>query len=225
MRAGTDMRVGILILGLAGVLSLAGAMGAAVTIDRIAVIVGKHVVKASDIDRDLRLTEFLNREPLDLSAPARRKAAERLIDQQIIRTELATGGYGRATDANAEALLGQIQKDRFGNTAPRLHAELSRYSVTEDELRRQLLWQLTVLRFIQQRFQGAGSVTDEAERTYYDQHLADLKKQNPKDSTFDALEPQIRTLLEGEAVNHDFEDWLSRARQRTQIEYREGAFQ
>jgi len=34
----------------------------AVVLDRIAVIVGKHVIKTSDIDVDLRLTAFLNRE-------------------------------------------------------------------------------------------------------------------------------------------------------------------
>ena len=34
---------------------------ASVVVDRIAVIVGKDAIKLSDIDRDLRVTEFQNR--------------------------------------------------------------------------------------------------------------------------------------------------------------------
>lgn len=194
-------------------------------IDRIAVIVGKAVIKTSDIDRDLRLTEFLNRQPVNLDAQARKQAAERLIDQQVIRKELATGGYSRATDADANALLASIEHDRFGAAEARLDAALERYGLTEDELRRELLWQLTVLRFIQERFQPGVVVTDQEVRAYYDQHLADLQRANPHNSTFAALEPKIHDLLTGEAVNKDFDAWLTRARQDTHIEYRQGAFQ
>ena len=60
-------------------------LAGAVLIDRIAVIVGTHVVKASDVDRDLRLTSFINRQQMDFTSAAKRKAADRLVDQQIIR--------------------------------------------------------------------------------------------------------------------------------------------
>ena len=81
-----------------GLLSLVGfsaLLSAAVVLDRIAVIAGTHVIKASDIDRDLRLTDFLNRAQLDFSASAKRESAERLITQQIIRDEIVSGGYRR----------------------------------------------------------------------------------------------------------------------------------
>jgi hypothetical protein len=213
------MRTAILLL------TCTAAWGSAVVIDRIAVVVGKSVIKSSDIERDLRLTEFLNREPLSLSLQARRQAAERLIDQQIIRTEIAAGGYSRATDADAEAMLVRLQRDRFGAAESRMRAELERYGLTKDQLRQELLWQLTVLRFIQQRFQPGVVVADQDVRTYYDQHLADLKRENPGNSSFAALEPKIHDLLAGQGVNHDFEDWLSRARQRTHIDYHQAAFQ
>src|SRR5947209_839509 len=77
------------------------ALYGATVIDRIAVVLGKHVIKASEIDLDLRVTEFLNREPLTRDAAAKKKSAERLIDQQLIRQELATGGYSRAGEADA----------------------------------------------------------------------------------------------------------------------------
>ena len=202
----------------------AGAQGA-VVIDRIAVIVGKHVIKLSDVERDLRLTAFLNRATLDLSPKAKRQAAERLVDQQIIRGELAASGYERATDAQADVLLAEIRRDRFADSAEKLRAALARYGLTTEELQAQLLWQLTVLQFIQQRFQPEVSVSDEDIRAYYDQHVADLRREHPRNSSFETLQPDIRRILEGEAINKDFEDWIAGARQRTQIVYREGAFQ
>lgn len=203
---------------------LSALIARGVVIDRIAVVVGKHVIKSSDVERDLRLTQFLNQEPLNLAAPVRRQAADRLVDQDVIRGEIAAGGYSRAHDSDAEALLRQIQRDRFGGTEARMTAELSRYGLTEEALRNQLLWQLTVLKFIQQRFQPGVSVSDDDVRAYYDQHIADLRRQYPRDNTFAALEPKIRSLLEGEAVNRDFETWLDEARKRTKIEYHQEAF-
>ncbi|HTX36984.1 MAG TPA: hypothetical protein VME43_18270 [Bryobacteraceae bacterium] len=213
------MRVALLF-----VVSMAG-FPAQVVIDRIAVIVGKSVIKLSDIERNLRLTEFLNREPLNVSVQDRRPAAERLIDQQLIRNEIATGGYTRASDADAEGLLKRLEQDHYAGSATRLDAALERYGLTENELRREFLWQLTVLGFIRQRFQPGVDITDQQVETYYNQHLAELKREYPRENTLAALTPQIRDLLTGQEVNKEFDDWLAQARKRTQIEYRQGAFQ
>src|SRR5260370_16139417 len=91
-------------------LFLVSALEGAVVIDRIAVIVGQHVIKASDIDRDLRLTEFMNREPLNLNREAKRRSAERLIDQEVIHMEILTGGYTQPAGAEAGALAKRLQK-------------------------------------------------------------------------------------------------------------------
>jgi len=191
----------------------------AIVIDRIAVIVGKHAVKLSDIDRDLRVTAFLNRQALVENADARRKAADRLIDQQVIRDELATGGYGRPTDADAEAMLRQVRQTRYAGAEARMRQALAQYGLTEDELRAHLLWQLTVLRFIEQRFQPGVLVTDDEIRAYYDQHPEVGK------AAFAVAAPEIRKTLEGEQVNTQFEAWLDEARKGQRVEFREGAFQ
>jgi len=196
-----------------------------VVIDRMAAIAGKHVIKSSDIARDLRLTEFLNREPPSITPAGKRKAADRLIDQAIIRDEIATGEYTRATDSEAVEMLGQIRKERYGQSEARLRQALSEYGLTKDELVAQLLWQLTVLRFIDQRFRPGIVLADEDVRNYYEQHLADLKRQYPRDNNFSALEPKIRASLEGERINQDFETWLEGARKRQRVEYRQGAFE
>jgi hypothetical protein len=206
-------------------LLLVGAASAGVVVDRMAVIVGKHVIKTSDIERDLRLTEFLNQEQLKINSDEKHRSAERLIDQEVVRQELLTAGFRRPTDTNAAALEAQLCQERFGGSQPRLHEALGRYGLTEDQLRDQLVWQLTVLNFIEQRFRAGTLVTDEDLRSYYDQHLAELRRQYPQDSSFKALEPKIRASLEGERVNQNFTQWLEQARKQYHIEYKQEAFQ
>jgi len=206
-------------------LMLASASSAEVVLDRMAVIVGKHVIKTSDIDWDLRVTECLNRESLNFSPKAKRQSAERLIDQEIIRQEIVTGNYRRPPDSDAGALLNNLRRDRFGGSDVRIREELQRYGITEDQLRAQLLWQLTVLRFIDQRFRPAVIVSDEEVNAYYNQHLTDLRRQYPDDHSLEGLEPKIRSLLEGERINENFNQWLEEARKGVRIEYRQEAFQ
>ena len=201
------------------------AASAAVVLDRIAVIADNHVIKSSDIDWDLRVTAFLNREPLNINPQTKRQAAERLIDQEIIRMEIVTGNYRRPSDADADTLLTQLRRDRFGGSDVRMRQELQRYGVAEELLHAQLLWQLTVLRFIDERFRPGVIVTDDEVQAYYNQHRAELERENPKDSRLEALEPKMRSQLEGQKINEAFNQWLEAARKRYRIDYKQEAFQ
>jgi len=104
---------------------LASLLPGAVVLDRVAVVVGKRAIKLSDIERDIRVTAFLNHATLETSAAARCKSAERLVDQTVIRDEIATGDYERATDADAVGLLNNLRRDRFGGSDARLREELT----------------------------------------------------------------------------------------------------
>jgi peptidyl-prolyl cis-trans isomerase SurA len=209
--------------GLIGLFGLWTLLPAAVVLDRLAVIAGTHAIKASDIDRDIRLTDFLNREPLNLKAKAKHEAAERLITQEIIRDEIVTGGFRRPSDSEAVQLKAELRRDRFGDSEQRMREALQRYGLTEDELQEQLLWQITVLRFIDERFRAGVVVTDDDVRNYYDQHIAELRQQYPRNSSLDVLAPKIRASLEGERINQNFNEWLDQARKSLRIEYKQGA--
>lgn len=213
------MRELLLIVGF-----LLQAKGSFVVVDRIAAVVGKHAIKTSDIDRDLRVTEFLNRMPLDLSGAAKRKSADRLVDQAIIRDAVATGGYNRGSDADAEKMLEGIRRERYAASDARLRQDLVRYGLSEDDLREALLWQLTVLQFIDERFRPGVIVTDQQVRAYYDQHLPQLRRENPANNSFPALEQKVRGIVEGEEVNKQFEAWLDQTRKDQNVEFRSEAF-
>jgi hypothetical protein len=182
--------------------ALSSLLSGAVVLDRIAVIAGTHAIKTSDIDRDLRLTQFINREPLHINPAAKREAAERLITQDIIRQEIITGGYRRPPEAEAIALETQLSRDRFENSEQGLGEALHRYGLTEPELRERLLWQITVLQFIDQRFRAGVVVTDD-----------------------EAPTAKIKATIEAERINQNFNDWLDQARQNYRVEYKQEAFE
>jgi peptidyl-prolyl cis-trans isomerase SurA len=207
------------------IFGLSALLASPVILDRIAVIAGTHVIKLSDIDRDIRLTDFLNRATLNLSPAAKRESAERLITQQIIRDEIASGGYRRPPESDATQLEEQLRRDRFSSSEQRLREGLQRYGLTESQLHQQLLWQITVLQFINQRFRAGIAVTDDAVRDFYDEHYAELSKKYPKDNSLEALEPKIRSLLEDQQINEAFNQWLDQARKNEKVDFKEGAFE
>ena len=142
----------------------------AVIVDRVAIVMGKKIVKDSDIVQDLRLTAFLNQETPAYTAAARKKSAERLVEQTLIREEVESGDYPRATIAQTQGTLESLVKSRY-RTDSAYHGDLARYGITEQELKHRLLWQLTVLRFVDARFLGRRRTSriDDVKQ-YYDAH-------------------------------------------------------
>lgn len=205
---------------------LASFLGRATIVDRIAVIVGategtrRSIVKDSDIDRDIRVTSFLNGQPLDFGAAARKKAADRLIDQVFIRREIELGDYATATLQQADQQLDNLEKQRF-RTEAAFREELRKYGLSEPDLRFYFQWQLTILRFIDVRFKPAVMVSDDDVAKYYRDHQAALRRAHPGRSSLDDLREDIRGILTGEKVNEQFFAWLDEQRKNSKIQFRE----
>jgi hypothetical protein len=204
-------------------LLLGSALLQAVIIDRIAVVVGNSIVKDSDIERDLRVTEFLNGQPLSLGAASRKAAANRLIDQIFIRREIRLGDYPRATLKDADRQLEAIRKEKF-RTDEAFEDRMRRYGLDLLELRSQFQWQLTVLQFIDVRFRPAAYVSDAELEKYYHDHAATLKQQTGK-SSFNDLRDRITDIISGEKVNKLFFTWLDQQRKEAKINYLEAGLQ
>jgi hypothetical protein len=142
--------------------SLVAGSPRAEIIDRIMVSVGNQVITDSEVRRELRMTAFLNGSELDLGAESRRKAVERLIDQKLIRKEMELGSYPQPEAREAEALLLQVRGQRFHSDAEYTLA-LKKYGISESDLKSHLLWQLTLLRFVEFRFRGPGGTDGDAD--------------------------------------------------------------
>lgn len=209
---------------LAALLLLMPSLARPVIIDRIVVVVGNSIVKQSDINRDLSVTEFLNGDRLDLSLKQQRIAASRLIDQIFIRKEIELGDYAVATPEQVEHQLDEIIKTRFKSEAA-LQDSLRAYGVTVPDLKSHFLWQLTVLRFIDARFKPAVLVTDAEIEDYYKAHSAELRREHPGKSSLNDVTGEISDILVGERVNKLFFAWLDEQRNQTKIKYLQAGLQ
>jgi hypothetical protein len=185
----------------------------AVIVDRIAIVTGKNIIKDSDINNDLRLTAFLNQQPLAFTPAARKKAANRLLEQGFIRGELEAGHYPQATIAEAQDTLDRLVKSRY-RTQASYNNVLAAYGISDEELKARVLWQLTVLRFIDIRFGSSVNVSDDEILQYYDGHRQQFGE-------LSAAHSKIEELLSGERTNKAFYDWLDRQREESTIRYLE----
>jgi hypothetical protein len=190
-------------------------------VDRISLIVDGYLIKHSDIVRDIRLTALLNHETPTTNLAERKKAVKRLIDQTLIRKELQAGLYPSPKPEDVEALLQQL-KHSFGADAAYRRA-LNSYGIGEDELRRHLSWQLTVLRFVNVRFATGIQIPDADVRAYYQKHLSDFTKAGKPRPDLEALRPEIEQSLTGEQVNRQFFAWLDESEKNARIVYNEEA--
>lgn len=192
----------------------------AVIIDRVAIVTENSIIKDSDIERDVRVTEFLNGDPLSFSEAARRAAANRLIDQYFVKAEIRTGGYATASMTEADRQLSALEGRRF-HSHTTLQNELEKYGLTELSLRTQFQWQLTVLAFIDQRFRSAAAVGEDEIKSYFTKHEAELQRSFPGKKSMEDLRGDITDLIEGEKTNQLFFAWLDEQRKQAKIVYHE----
>jgi hypothetical protein len=206
---------------LAGLVAAAGAE----IIDRIAVSVGSRVITETDLDRELRITALLNNQKPDFSAANKRRTAERMVDQTLIRNEMEESRYPPPSATDTEAAL-QEEKARFGNDAAYRHA-LAEYGVAEDDLKVRLIWQLTLVRFIDARFRPGIQIGDAEIRKYFDEHMrAQLLQAHPGQTpSLDDHRAEIEQKLISQAADQQVEQWLKEARRRTHIQYHDEVFQ
>jgi len=200
------------------------AVGRAEIIDRIAVTVGNSVITESEIVREIRLTAFLNGEPLDFSADSKRKTAERLVEQRLIQIENEASLYPPPASEAVDQML-KRQQGRFGNSEA-YQAELRRTAITEPELKAHLQRQLTTLRFLDLRFRPGLQISDEEIAAYFESKVApELRKTHPG-AQFSAVDyrDKIEEALIGERVDKASDAWLKEARDHTRIEFRAGVF-
>ncbi len=195
-------------------------------IDRLAVALDNQVITESEILREIRLTAFQNGEPPDFTSEARRKAAQRLIEQKLIGKEIEMGRYAKSSSADVDPMLRQIQAQRF-HSPQEFRQALEKYGITEEELKAQLLWQLTLLSFIDVRFRPGIQVTDNDIQQYFDQKLPELEeKAGPeKKIRLDDLRDKIQEALTDQRVDQQLNDWLAETRKRMRIEFHPEAFQ
>ena len=189
-------------------------------IDRIAASVGNRVITTSDLDREIRVSALLNGVAPDLSPTAKHDTLERLIEQKLVRNELESARYPSPTPAEVEPELAQFKKKFFKDDAAYQQA-LTAAGITEKDVRDELLWQRSLLLFIEVRFRPGVQVTDQEIQDYFDQTVAPAARlAHPGQPVkLEDYRDQIEEKLIGQKVDAEMDRWMAAARKRNQIVY------
>ena len=191
--------------------------GRAEIIDRIAVSVGNQVITTDQVHDEIGVTAFLNHTQPDFNAAEKKKAAERLIEQALIKREMEVSHYPLPPLADADAMLQRTKAE---------HADLARSGISEDNLRQHLWWQLALLKFIDERFRPSVHVTNAEVRQHYREQVAKWQEQGLKPiPSFEESRDVMEKALIEERVTHAMDRWIGDARTQVDIRFRKGVFE
>lgn len=203
----------------------AAASARADIIDRIAVSVGAQVITTSDIDREIRVLAFLQGSKPDFSAANRHSTADRMVEQKLIRHEMESSRYPLPKPSQVDGVVAQLRKKYLDGAA--YEDALRAYQISDTGVREVLLWQRTLLLFVDDRFRPAVQVTEQDVKTYFEQVVAPAAgTAHPgRAVTLDEYRDQIERTLTGQRTDEEMDRWLKEARGRTAVIYHEEALQ
>lgn len=207
------------VLLIAAVLSI-GPPARSGIIDRIVATVDREVITAAQVEEELRVTAFIEHQSPDLTLENRRQAADRLVEQLLVRREMALSRYPQPTEADSAAYLAQLIKDYGGEES--FKAALVRDSLTESVLKQHLTFQVTTLRFLEYRFRPDIDVTEEEIQAAYNKEVADWRQKNAGEPPpLEQSRAALKKKLFDEHVETEFSTWLEETRKQVKVTYLE----
>ena len=187
--------------------------------DRLAVIVGQQTITQLQLDEEIRVTALLNHRPIGRDVETRRAAADRLVEQLLIRREMEQSRYPLPDQQDVNQYLEQIRRQNGGSAA--LAEALAAYELDESKLRQHLELQLVALSFVEYRFRPDAAVSEEDIETAYRRRAADSKIK----STLEASREPIRAELTEERTDAALSAWLAESRRQVNIVYLDKSLQ
>lgn len=186
-------------------------------VDRIAITIDQRVITEAQLDEEIRVTAFLNQEPIRRDLDTRRNAADRLIEQELVRRDMDLSRYPMPTQSEIDTLLADT-KQQIG--ADRFLTQLPQYGLTEDILREHLRFQLMMLRFIDFRFRPDIQISESDVKEYYAQQIEKWKASHTgTPPSLDQSRPAIQKALTDQRVEYALSAWLEETRKQVKIIY------
>ena len=195
-------------------------------VDRIAVSVGNQAITTSDLDREIRVTAFLNRSQPDFNSAARHATADRMVEQRLILRELDNSRYPIPPASEIDPILEKFKKDNFLSEEDYFRA-LASAGIADQQVRDELLWQRRLLLFIDVRFRPSAQVSEQDIEDYFYKTVEPAAEAaHPgQPVTLDEYRDRIQEKLTGDQVDKQMTAWLQNARQRSEVVFHPEAFQ
>lgn len=200
------------------------SLGEAELIDRIAVSVGNQVITEAQILDEIRITAFLNNQEPEITPDQKRAAAERLIEQALVKREMELSRFSIPEQTEAAPLVKELRA-KYASDAS-FEQALSQAALNEQKLQQHLWWQLTFLRFIDYRFRPGVQVSEAAVKAYYEKRRTEWEQQGVKPiPTLEDSRAGIERILTEQRVDRALDRWLGDTRTRIEILFRKEAFE
>jgi hypothetical protein len=212
--------------GLACLLCWSAAVTRGEVLDRVAVSLGTSVITLQDLKDHLRVRAFLESTPVKADSDALRDAADKLIQQLLIRREMESSRYAPPDAALVEQLVQSFKQARFGGDEAAYEAGLQAAGLKDAQIREWFRWTLTVLRFVEFRFRPGVQIPAEEIREYYETQFVPQWRRRTSDPppTYEQAERACEEILMQERIDNLLDRWISQTRTQVNIKYQDEAF-
>jgi SurA N-terminal domain len=212
---GTLSKIGI---GLTLVLA-AGAAPAQQVIDRIIATVNGNPILQSDLEDAIGYESFIEGKPPEALTAADRKATlERLIDQELLREQLASASPPAVKPDELKNRIEEVRKLYPGaDTEDGWRETLARYGLTEKELEQRLTQQVELASFVDSRLRPGIQIDSASIEVYYRDNLLPQLEKSAEKPSLAQVTPQIKQVLTEKKMNDLLASWLQSLRSESTI--------
>jgi len=196
-----------------------------VVLDRAVAVVNKHVILASDLDDEIRLS-VLDPNTVPQIELTRQQALDQLISRTLIQQQIREQDAQAIEPSEAEvnARLHEIRAELPNCVRQNCASDagwkafLAAHGLTEERVEAYLRYRLEILRFIEMRFRQGIQISPQQINLYYHETLAPQYAPGETVPPLDEVAPRIQEILLQQQVNVLFDNWLTNLRQQGDVE-------
>ncbi|HZL52658.1 MAG TPA: peptidylprolyl isomerase [Terracidiphilus sp.] len=206
-------------------LSQAPQPASPVVLDSVVAVVNRHVILASEIDDEIRLS-VLDPGRAGQGVLTRKRALEQLVSRALIEQQIRREDAQSAEPEPAEidARLAEIRKELPACVRENCASDdgwkafLAAHNLTPERVDAYLRFRLEILRFIEQRFRPGIRISPQDIETYYKQTLLPEYAPGEAVPSLEKVSPRIEEILLQQQVNVLFDEWLTNLRKQGDVE-------
>jgi parvulin-like peptidyl-prolyl isomerase len=189
-------------------------------VDRIVATVNKHIVLQSDWEDAVYYEAFIAGRPSGSPDTAIWKSAlDRLIDQELLREQMHSADFQRASDEEIAKRLQEVRQ-LYPNAATEeaWKATLTHYGLNQDELRKRVALQINLMRLVDAHLRPGVNIDQKTIESYYNQELLpQLRQSGTQKATLAEVAPKIKELLTQQKMDQLLAAWLQNLRAGSDI--------
>jgi hypothetical protein len=181
-------------------------------VDAIVARIEDDIITLSEL-RELAAYQQL----LDGRSQSNEEVRSELIEQWVVNNEATTARFPLPAGAEVDREVGRLENTFAGLAA--YQQRLAAVGLTPEAVRRMVIRQIYLARYLDYKFRSSIQVTDAAIAGYYRDHLVpELQAKGQQAPPLSNVTDQIRELLTEQGVNDRTAAWFDETKPRLKIE-------